>query len=123
MARPIHFEVFASDPEAMAGFYERAFGWTVTRANISGDAAYWLITTGDDAEMGINGGMGQGPAAPFPGTTTTMGVDDLDAAVEAVQGAGGSVLMGRMEIPGVGSLAYVADPEGRAFGIMQPVAG
>jgi uncharacterized protein len=120
MARPIHFEVFAGDPEAMAGFYERAFGWKVTKADIPGDNPYWLITTGDDAEVGINGGMGQGPAPPFPGTTTTMGVDDLDAAVAGVEAAGGSVLMGRMEIPGVGSLAYVADPEGHAFGMLQP---
>jgi predicted enzyme related to lactoylglutathione lyase len=37
MARPIHFEVFAADPEAMAAFYERAFGWTVTSANVPGD--------------------------------------------------------------------------------------
>ena len=73
--------------------------------------------------MGINGGMGQGPAEPFPGTTTTMGVEDLDAAIAGVEAAGGAVVMGRMEIPGVGSLAYVADPEGRAFGMLQPTAG
>ena len=122
MARPIHFEVFASDPEAMAGFYERAFGWTVNKASIEGGPPYWLITTGDDPELGINGGMGQGPAPPFPGTTTTLGVEDLDAAMAGVEAAGGSVLMGRMEIPNVGSLAYVADPEGHAFGLMQPTS-
>ena len=89
-----------SDPEAMAGFYERAFGWTVNKADIPGDTPYWLITTGDDAEVGINGGMGQGPAPPFPGTTTTMGVEDLDAAVAGVEAAGGSRAHGADGDPG-----------------------
>jgi uncharacterized protein len=118
MARPIHFEVFAADPEAMAAFYERAFGWTVTSANVPGDRPYWLIATGDDADTGINGGMGPEPG--FTGTTTTLGVEDLEATLAEVEAAGGSLLMGRTEIPGVGSLAYVADPEGHAFGLLQP---
>jgi uncharacterized protein len=122
MARPIHFEIFAADPEAAAAFYETAFGWKVNKADIPGDTPYWLITTGDDAELGINGGMGRGPAEPFPGTTTTLGVDDLEAAVAGVEAAGGSVVMPRMEIPGVGHLAYVADLEGHAFGLMQSTA-
>jgi uncharacterized protein len=119
MARPIHFEIFAADPEAAAEFYESAFGWKVNKADIPGDAEYWLITTGEEGELGIDGGLGRGPAQPFPGTTTTLGVEDLDAAVAGVEAAGGTIVMERMEIPGVGSLAYVADPEGHAFGLMQ----
>src|SRR5687767_2301368 len=119
MPRPIHFEIFSSDQQAAARFFEQAFGWRVTKADVPGDQEYWLITTGGDDEPGINGGIGPGPAPPFPGTTTTLGVDDLEMAIARVEAAGGTVLMPRMEIPDVGALAYVADPEGNAFGLMQ----
>jgi predicted enzyme related to lactoylglutathione lyase len=116
MARPIHFEIFAADPEAAARFYETVFGWTITKAGVPGDRPYWLIDTGE-GELGINGGMGPQPG--FPGTTTTLGVDDVRAVLAAAEANGATVAMPPTEIPNVGTLAYITDPEGHAFGLMQ----
>jgi predicted enzyme related to lactoylglutathione lyase len=46
-------------------------------------------------------------------------VGNLDATIEAVQKAGGQVRVPRTPVPLVGWLAYVADPDGNLFGLME----
>ncbi len=64
MARVVHFEIHADDPERAARFYTEAFGWTIV--NVGGPVEYRLVTTGPDGEPGINGGIvrRQGPVPP-----------------------------------------------------------
>ena len=45
MPRVIHFEVPANDPEALAGFYGKVFGWQTEKA--PGPMEYWLTKTGE----------------------------------------------------------------------------
>jgi predicted enzyme related to lactoylglutathione lyase len=119
MGRPYHFELAADDPERLADFYRAVFGWQIDRWE-GGAEDYWLVTTGDSGP-GINGGIGR-KRPRFEGTTNTIGVDDVDAAVAAVERNGGSVVMPKTEIPGVGVLAYCADTEGTLFGLMQAIS-
>jgi predicted enzyme related to lactoylglutathione lyase len=53
----------------------------------------------------------------------TITVEDIDAAIAKVGSAGGTEHMAKMEVPGVGHLAYYADTEGNIFGILQPTGG
>jgi predicted enzyme related to lactoylglutathione lyase len=48
-----------------------------------------------------------------------IGVDDVDACVEAITSSGGAVLLPAFDIPGVGRMAMVADPQGAAFYVMR----
>lgn len=120
MARVIHFEVHAEQPERAARFYEAAFGWKLTHLP---EMDYWLIATGDGP--GVDGGLlrRRGPAPglgqPVNAFVCTLGVDDLDAALEAGLAAGASVALPRMAIPGVGHQAYLIDTEGNIFGLHQ----
>lgn len=116
MARVIHFEIPADNPERAAAFYTKAFGWEFQKWG--GPTDYWLANTGPNTEPGINGGVLK---RPFPGAVTcnTIGVESLDDAVAAVQGAGGQLAVPKMAIPTVGWLAYCVDPEGNTFGLMQ----
>jgi predicted enzyme related to lactoylglutathione lyase len=52
-----------------------------------------------------------------PRTVNTIGVDDLEDAVQKVESAGGKVVVPKMPIPGVGWLVYCTDTEGMLFGI------
>ena len=116
-SRPIQFELTADDPERAAAFYTAAFGWTVKKWD--GQQDYWQIATGE-GEPGIDGGMARRSDVPdFPGTTNTIAVEDIDAALRSVIDAGGTVLMGRTEFPGGGWMAYCQDTEGNAFGVLQ----
>ena len=48
-----------------------------------------------------------------------MAVADADAAAAAARAAGGSVLMERTTISGVGDLVFLLDPAGNAVGAMR----
>ena len=123
MARPIHFEIHASDPDRMQDFYRKLFGWQFQKWE--GPMEYWLVTTGPDAEPGINGGLlrRQGPpAAEGQGVNAyvcTVGVDSVDKALGTAGELGGTVAVPKMPVPGMGWLAYVKDPDGNIVGMMQ----
>ena len=51
--RIVHFELPADDPKRAITFYEKVFGWTITKWE--GPKDYWLVVTGPDEEPGING--------------------------------------------------------------------
>ena len=53
------------------------------------------------------------------GFEVTFAVDDADAAAAAAVANGGSVLMERTTIAGVGDLVWLADPSGNPVGAMR----
>lgn len=118
MPRPVHFEMNFENLERAKEFYGTIFGWTFQQY---GDPSmpYWLVTTGPDGEPGINGGfMGRMPGMQ-PGTVNTVGVENVDAAVESIKAAGGTIAMEKMAVPGMGWVAYATDPEGSLFGVFE----
>ena len=123
MARVVHFEIHAQDPERAVRFYEGVFGWSAGRW---GSEEYWLLTTGSAEERGIDGAIlrrrGAPPAAgaPVSGYVCTVEVDDLDRYLASATDAGGTVAVPKLAVKGVGWLAYCHDPEGNIFGLMQP---
>ena len=80
---------------------------------------YWLTTTGPDGEPGINGGLMLRQGGMPAGTTNTMGVESVDAAVETIKSAGGTIILEKMAVPGMGWVAYALDTEGNQFGIFE----
>jgi predicted enzyme related to lactoylglutathione lyase len=116
MSRPVHFEIPADQPERAIAFYEKVFGWKI--AKWDGPMPYWMVSTGDKTQPGIDGGI-LPRQHPGQGVVNTVGVADVDASVASVESAGGKIIMPKMAIPGVGWLAYFTDPEGNACGLMQ----
>ena len=121
MARVIHFEIQADNPERAIGFYKGLFGWEFTQWN--GPQAYWLIKTGPDSQPGINGGLlprrGAIDGQAVIAYVCTVDTPSVDQAVKKAQTAGGTQVVPKMPIPGVGWLAYCKDTEGNIFGLMQ----
>ena len=124
MPRVVHFEIHADNPERAVRFYTWLFGWEISKW--SGPQDYWLIRTGPDGQPGINGGLLRRPCpAPADGQAVTayvctVDVPALDDYLTRVAGAGGSLAVPKMAIPGVGWLAYVKDTEGNLLGLLQP---
>jgi len=118
MPRVIHFEFMAQDPVRASQFYSDIFGWSITKWD--GPADYWLVTTGEDGTPGINGGIAQSKDTNMPGlTVNTVEVPSVDEYAAKVTDHGGTVVMPKMTIPGVGYLVYCKDTEGTIFGILQ----
>jgi uncharacterized protein len=124
VGRVVHFEIHARSPEDAARFYSTVFGWKVTKWE--GPFPYWLVSTGE-SEPGINGGIlsrqGGAPieAAAVNAYVCTIGVESLDDTIAAVTKNGGTIVVEKQEVPGIGTLAYAKDPEGNIFGMLQPL--
>jgi predicted enzyme related to lactoylglutathione lyase len=117
MHRVIHFEIPADNPERAAAFYSEIFGWKFQKWD--GPMPYWLISTGSEAERGIDGGL-KARSHAGESTVNTVGVASVDESLRAIERKGGKTVVPKMAIPGVGWLAYCTDPEGNTFGVLQP---
>ena len=117
---PIWYELLSSDADASKAFYEKVIGWTVHPAD-AGGMDYRMIDTGGNDFVG--GLMGLTPEMTAGGAKPTwlfyIGVDDVDATVAKIEEKGGSVRMPAFDMPGVGRLALVADPQGVPFYVMR----
>ena len=118
MSRVNHFEIYTDKPEAVQPFYQDVFGWTFKK--FYGPIEYWLITTGEDDQPGINGGILRPRAGQSSGTINTVAVPSLDASIKKVEQKGGKICVPKMPIPKVGWLAYAEDPAGNVFGMIEP---
>jgi predicted enzyme related to lactoylglutathione lyase len=117
MPRVVHFEINADNPERAAEFYSKVFGWKISKWD--GPMPYWLVTTGEKGQPGIDGGI-QKRTEPKGTTYNTVDVPDVDEFVNKIKRAGGKVLKPKNTIPGVGFFAYCEDTEGNIFGVLQP---
>lgn len=116
---PIWYELTCDDPDGAKAFYDAVIGWTIEEKP-AGEMDYRMITAGDGnvgGVMRLTGEMKEGGARP--GWLFYVGVDDVDAAAEALRMAGGRVLRGPWDIPGIGRMAVVTDPQGALFYLMR----
>ena len=112
MARLNYVELPASDVKASRSFYEQAFGWRMTEFGPS----YSATTTGD-TDLGLDGDQAERPKAPLP----VIQVSDLEAALAAVEHAGGTIVRPIFSFPG-GRRFQFRDPSGNELAVSQPAA-
>lgn len=116
MSRVVHFEIPSDNPEKTVGFYEEVFGWKFNKWD--GPMDYWLIETGEEGAPGINGGLMK-RQQEAQSVVNTIDVPSVDAFIQKVTDAGGTIAVPKMAVPSVGYLAYFLDTEGNMFGIME----
>jgi len=126
----VHFEIHASDPDRLIAFYSQLLDWSFQRF---GEMDYWSIDTGEGAITpsgggnGINGGLTrrQGPApeagGAVNGANIVIGVEDVDGLFTKGLELGGTEALAPSDMPGVGRLAYLQDPDHNIFGMISPV--
>jgi predicted enzyme related to lactoylglutathione lyase len=128
MNRVVHFEIHAVDLDKMQKFYSDIFGWQIKDMGPN-MGNYRMVTTGENkaGEMwpGINGGItprhGAAPVGgePVNAYVCTIDIENIDDMMAKVKTAGGTEALAKMQVPGVGWLAYMKDPEGNIFGMLQ----
>ena len=120
--RVVHFELPYDDADRASTFYREAFDWGLETWPDSG--GYVLVSTGPNGDRGptepgfINGGLlqrSEGHTAP----NVVIDVDDIDAALDAVEAAGGKRLEGRAPVGDMGWAAYFTDTEGNVVGLWE----
>jgi len=115
MGQPVvHFEIGCKDSAKTQAFYSKLFDWQLTP---DGPAA--MIATG--GEGGIQGHINSLGHAPHNYMLIYVQVDDLQAYLNKAAGLGGQMVVPATEVPGMGSFAWVKDPEGTMVGLWKPV--
>ncbi len=115
----IWYELITPDPDGAKTFYDAVMGWEVAPA-ASDQIDYREIRTDDGAAGGmlrLTAEMQSHGARPI--WLGYVGVDDVDQSVAAIEQAGGKALMPAFEVPNVGRIAMVADPQGAPFYVMR----
>ncbi len=111
-------ELMAGEGTAAFAFYASLFGWTKAEAIDMGPmGVYQIFATADGAGLG---GMMTKPAdmpAP-PHWRYYVQVDGIQAAIERVGAAGGTVANGPHQVPGGSWIVHVIDPQGAFVGLV-----
>ncbi|MGD9811562.1 MAG: VOC family protein [Sphingobium sp.] len=116
----IWYELLTSDADAAQGFYSKVLDWTFADSGTPG-MDYRIVSAG---EHGVAGMMAITPDMAQHGARPTwlgyVAVEDVDKCVESVEHGGGNLMMPAMDIPSVGRIAMVSDPQGVPFYVMKP---
>lgn len=111
------FGINADDVGRARAFYEGVFGWTLKPWGPPG------FYTGEDAGADISVLLQGRHTVPGgrtePGLSVTFAVDDIQAALAAIRGAGGEALSEPHHIEGVGHHVFTASPDGLVCAVMQ----
>lgn len=117
----IWYELMTSDPEAANAFYRKVVGWSFGDA-AEGFNGYRMINRADGGFAGgvlpITDDMARHGAKP--GWLGYVYVDDVDRSVAAFVAAGGKAWMPPTDIPNVGRVALVSDPQAAPIYVMKP---
>ena len=109
-------ELGTTDVDAAQRFYEQVFGWTTS--DMGADyGGYRIFNRG---ETGIAGFMTLPDASVPPHWQPYVAVDDPDATTAKAEELGGVTLAEPMDVPKVGRIAVLRDPQGATFGIIKP---
>ena len=112
MAGPaiIHIEFKSSDFARTSAFYAKLFDW---RTEQNASASYMKADSAD----GPSGGWVRADLVQSPGPIAYLQVDDLAEKLDAVEKAGGRVLVRSMPFAGGGEVGLFADPDGNVLGL------
>lgn len=110
------FELATRDTEKALAFYGAMFGWTAGRAMDMGEQGiYQLVMRGDQMMAGMYNITAQTPMPPC--WCPYVRVADLNAALDRVRSAGGTVIIGPHDIPGGEKIGMGTDPQGAMFAL------
>lgn len=101
--------------DVATAFYPAVFDWDPVERDMGGGARY-VVWELDGA--GIGGAVQVPEGAPVQ-WVTWFAVADRDATVARAEELGATVLEPKLDVPGVGLLGVISDPQGAFFGVMQ----
>ena len=118
LGKVLWYELLTTDVQAAEKFYTDVVGWTV--APFEGSAQPYDVWSRP-------GGAGVGGVMPIPEGMNFpphwgmyIGVPKLEDAVADIERRGGSTLSPLIEVPQVGRMRTMRDPQGAAFSILEP---
>jgi predicted enzyme related to lactoylglutathione lyase len=118
--RVLWYELMTADKEAAEKFYTDVVGWTVTPFR-GGSEPYGMWTRAGEVMVGGVMKVPEGMGFP-PHWGMYVGVPKLEEGVAQVERLGGSALSPVIEVPEVGRMRTMKDPQGALFSLYEPAA-
>jgi hypothetical protein len=115
------FECYSNDVERSRVFYSELFGWTIEPLEMSDGSTYELIKNGQTDIGGLMPLMAE--QGPHPFWLSYLSVAKVDETAARLASSGGTTLRDGFDIPGVGRIAVVADPQGAIFALFKGATG
>ena len=107
----VHIEIPTKSGKESAEFYEKLFGWHITRDE---ELDYTMF----DPHEGPGGGFSPlGESVDVGDILIYVSSDDIEADLKKAKELGGSVLMEKSEIPNTGWFGLFKDPTGNTIGL------
>jgi predicted enzyme related to lactoylglutathione lyase len=113
--RFVWHDMNSTDVERAKAFYTELFGWGLEIFK-PGEMDYPMISANGQMHGGISSSQGGAPSHWLGHVV----VDDVDAAGERAKAAGGTIVAGPMDVPEVGRILVLSDPQGATISAYQP---
>jgi len=118
LGRMLWYELLTKDVKAAENFYTTVVGWTVAPFAGSAEPYDMWMRTGD---VPVGGVMRIPAGMNFPPHWGMyVGVAKLEDAVSHIEQQGGSALSPLIDVPKVGRMRTMKDPQGSAFSVFEP---
>jgi len=118
LGRPVWYELMTTDPAAAETFYKKVVGWSSAPFKESPNPYTVFKRSGDVQVAGLMKTPVGMNMPPF--WSMYVAVPKLEEAIAHIKRAGGSELSGIIEVPTVGRMEMMKDPQGAAFYIIEP---
>ncbi|HKQ62194.1 MAG TPA: VOC family protein [Candidatus Polarisedimenticolaceae bacterium] len=113
------YELGTSDPEGARRFYSALFGWTTLDVPMGPAGVYTLLRHRDTDIAGMYKLEGPQFQGVPPHWMTYVASDNVDADSERATSLGAKVCVGPMDIPNVGRMSVIQDPQGAMISLFQ----
>jgi uncharacterized protein len=118
LGRPVWYELMTTDTAAAEKFYKNVVGWNSAPFDGS-PTPYTVFKRSGDVQVAGLMKRPEGMNMP-PFWSMYVAVPKLEEAVAHIKRLGGSELSGLIDVPTIGRMQMMKDPQGAAFYIIQP---
>jgi len=109
-------QIFGPSDDASLNFYTKSLDWGTTEFPMGNGMTYKMLTVDGIAVAGAVSTLACPNAHDVPPHwSVSIGVDDVDARLAKCVANGATVLQPAFDIPTVGRMAFIQDPQGAAF--------
>lgn len=115
----LHIEFKSVNFARTQEFYARLFDWQTEQ---NGSGSYMKLNSGGDG-TGPTAGWVRADLIQAPAPIAYVAVDDLEKTLQAVEAAGGRVLVRSQPFAGGGEIGLFVDPDGNVLGLWRRKAG
>ena len=113
-------EVYAPDADAAVSFYTEALGFGSQTMEMGDIGSYTMLTKNGVPVAGVQSTSQPHMDGVPPHWATYLAVDNVDEKLEDCTAMGATIVVPPMDIPTVGRMALIADPQGAHIWLFTP---